>query len=88
MLDIKTLETWLWNAACSIWGSLDALKFNDDYQNIRKIGEFLSSLEIIQVNLLSYHYTGIDKYRRLGMTYKLADIQPSSEENYPRYLRF
>jgi len=53
---------------------------NDDYQNIRKIGEFLSSLEIIQVNLLPYHYIGIDKYRRLGMTYKLADIQPSSEE--------
>ena len=53
---------------------------NDDYQNIRKIGEFLSSLEIIQVNLLPYHYIGIDKYRRLGTTYKLADIQPSSEE--------
>jgi pyruvate formate lyase activating enzyme len=53
---------------------------NDDYQNIRKIGEFLSSLEIAQVNLLPYHYIGKDKYRRLGRTYKLADIQPSSEE--------
>jgi len=53
---------------------------NDDYQNIRKIGEFLSSLEIIQVNLLPYHYIGMDKYKRLGKKYKLADIQPSSEE--------
>jgi len=53
---------------------------NDDYQNIRETGEFLSSLKIAQVNLLPYHYIGIDKYRRLGMTYKLADIQPSSEE--------
>ena len=53
---------------------------NDDYQNIREMGEFLSSLKIVQVNLIPYHYIGIDKYRRLGMTYKLAGIQPPSEE--------
>ncbi len=53
---------------------------NDDYQNIRKIGEFLSSLEITQVNLLSYHYIGKDKYRRLGSTYKLSTTQPPSKE--------
>jgi type I restriction enzyme M protein len=28
-LDIKTLETWLWDAACSIRGALDAPKFKD-----------------------------------------------------------
>jgi len=53
---------------------------NDDYQNIRKLGEFLSPLEITQVNLLSYHYMGMDKYRRLGSTYKLATTQPPSKE--------
>ena len=53
---------------------------NDDYQNIRKLGEFLSSLEITQVNLLSYHYIGKDKYRRLGSAYKLATTQPPSKE--------
>jgi len=53
---------------------------NDDYQNIREMGEFLSPLEITQVNLLSYHYMGKDKYRRLGSTYKLATAQPPSEE--------
>lgn len=53
---------------------------NDDYQNIRKLGEFLSSLEITQVNLLSYHYIGKDKYRRLGSAYKLAATQPPSKE--------
>jgi len=53
---------------------------NDDYQNIREIGEFLSSLKIAQLNILPYHHIGIDKYKRLGMTYKLADIQPSSKE--------
>jgi len=53
---------------------------NDDYQNIKEIGKFLSSLKITQVNLLPYHYIGIDKYRRLGMTYRLAGIQSPSEE--------
>lgn len=53
---------------------------NDDYQNIRKLGEFLSSLEMTQVNLLSYHYIGKDKYRRLGSAYKLATTQPPSKE--------
>ena len=53
---------------------------NDDYQNIKETGEFLSSLKIAQVNLLPYHYIGIDKYRRLGKTYKLATTQPPSEE--------
>jgi len=53
---------------------------NDDYQNIKRMGEFLSSLKIAQVNLLPYHYIGIDKYKKVGRTYKLAEIQPSSEE--------
>ena len=53
---------------------------NDDYQNIKEIGKFLSSLKIAQVNILPYHYIGIDKYRRLGRTYKLVTTQPPSEE--------
>jgi pyruvate formate lyase activating enzyme len=53
---------------------------NDDYQNIKETGEFLSSLKITQVNLLPYHYIGIDKYKRLGRPYKLADTQSLSEE--------
>ncbi len=53
---------------------------NDDYQNIKETGEFLSSLKIAQVNILPYHYIGIDKYRRLGRTYKLVTTQPPSEE--------
>jgi len=53
---------------------------NDDYQNIREIGEFLSSLKITQVNLLPYHHIGMDKYKRVGRTYKLADIRSPSKE--------
>ena len=53
---------------------------NDDYQNIKEMGEFLSSLKVTQVNLLPYHYIGVDKYKRLGKTYKLVTTQPPSEE--------
>lgn len=53
---------------------------NDDHQNIKEMGKFLSSLKIAQVNLLPYHYIGVDNYRRLGRTYKLATTQPPSEE--------
>jgi len=28
-LDIKTLETWLWEAACKIRGEIDAPKYKD-----------------------------------------------------------
>jgi len=53
---------------------------NDDYQNIKEMGEFLSSLKITQVNLLPYHYIGVDKYGRLGRVYKLVATKPPSEE--------
>jgi type I restriction enzyme M protein len=29
MLDIKTLENWLWEAACKIRGPVDAPKYKD-----------------------------------------------------------
>ena len=29
MLDIKTLEGWLWEAACKIRGEVDAAKYKD-----------------------------------------------------------
>jgi len=53
---------------------------NDDSQNIKEMGGFLSSLKIAQLNLLPYHYIGIDKYRRLGRTYRLIAAQPPSKE--------
>lgn len=40
MLDIKTLETWLWNAACSIRGAVDTPK----YKGINLFQSMLSEL--------------------------------------------
>ena len=53
---------------------------NDDDENIDKAVDFLSKLNIIQVNLLPYHKMGMDKYRRLNMQYKLSGEETPTEE--------
>jgi pyruvate formate lyase activating enzyme len=79
-LDIKLLKHGCVILLVAFGGAVDVPKFNDDYQNIKETGEFLSSLKIAQVNLLPYHYLGTDKYRRLGRNYKLVTTPSPSEE--------
>jgi len=53
---------------------------NDNDEHIDKSIEFLSNLNILQVNVLPYHKLGMDKYDRLTMEYKLAgDEKPEAE---------
>ena len=40
-LDIKTLESWLWDATCSIRGALDAPKYKDSVDPIFMVLERL-----------------------------------------------
>jgi len=51
---------------------------NDDEQNIKSIGEFLSPLKIKQVELLSYHSIGSEKYKRLGKIYQMKNTPAPS----------
>ncbi|HYH01416.1 MAG TPA: glycyl-radical enzyme activating protein [Terriglobales bacterium] len=53
---------------------------NDDEANICASMELLSRTGIQKVDLLSYHETGTDKYRRLGSNYGLQDVTPPSPE--------
>lgn len=53
---------------------------NDDDENIDLAVDFLSKLNIIQINLLPYHNMGMDKYRRLNMNYKLSGLEKPSNE--------
>lgn len=55
-------------------------EINDDIQNVKKMGEFLSTLRITQVNLLPYHYLGLDKYKRLGRSYPLTMTKSPGED--------
>jgi pyruvate formate lyase activating enzyme len=55
---------------------------NDDDKNVTRTAEFISALpNIQQVNLLPYHRAGIEKYKNLGKTYKLDEIQPPSNQS-------
>jgi pyruvate formate lyase activating enzyme len=52
---------------------------NDDEENIRRTGEYVSSLPSVEcVSLLPYHKAGVDKYKNLGRSYELERIQPPS----------
>ena len=49
---------------------------NDDCENIDSAVEFLSSIGIHRVDLLPYHEIGIEKYKRLGVEYRLRGLKP------------
>ncbi|MDD2573750.1 MAG: trans-4-hydroxy-L-proline dehydratase activase [Bacillota bacterium] len=53
---------------------------NDDQTNIHETAQFISSINIKDVNILPYHRTGIDKYGRLGREYRVADVREPSKE--------
>lgn len=53
---------------------------NDD-ANLEETGKYLSSINgIEQINLLPYHNISIEKYKRLGEEYSLADIKTPSDD--------
>jgi len=53
---------------------------NDDIQNIVDIGEFLKSININYVELLSYHHIASEKYVRLGKAYSLENIRVPNKD--------
>jgi pyruvate formate lyase activating enzyme len=54
---------------------------NDQPENMRATGEFLAGLSGVRgVSLLAYHKTGVEKYRRMAMPYRLPDTEPPSSE--------
>jgi pyruvate formate lyase activating enzyme len=54
---------------------------NDDEDNVKRTGEFISSHDVRRTCLLPYHRGGIEKYRGLSRTYKLkATVTPSDQK--------
>lgn len=55
---------------------------NDDPAAIRESGAFVSFLgNVSEIQLLPYHTTGVEKYRRLGMEYEMKDtVAPSADD--------
>lgn len=52
----------------------------DTKENLISIGEYLSSLNIKDLNLLNYNRIGIEKYKRLSLDYRLPNIVPPSSK--------
>jgi len=54
---------------------------NDGEENLRRLGEFVCSLEVVYpVDVLPYERLGIEKHAMVGQTYRLAGLAPPSEE--------
>lgn len=55
---------------------------NDNDREVSQIGEFVSSIgKVDAIDILPYHKLGIEKYKRLGMGYRMAEMRvPTSEE--------
>jgi pyruvate formate lyase activating enzyme len=55
-------------------------EINDDSENIRQMVALLSRLQLRRIHLLPYHQTGTEKYKRLGLGFRLEDVKapPSS----------
>jgi len=53
---------------------------NDSSDDMLAIGEFVLTLGIKSLNILPYHNTGMDKYRRLHLEYKIPETKPPSQE--------
>ena len=52
---------------------------NDDVENLQQIGAFAAALpHLVGVDVLPYHHTAVDKYRRLDMVYGLPELRPPS----------
>lgn len=53
---------------------------NDDAKSMDEMRRFLKKAGVRRVDLLAYHQTGQEKYRRLGMECKYQAIPPTSEQ--------
>jgi pyruvate formate lyase activating enzyme len=50
-------------------------EINDDSENIRQMVALLSRLHLWRIHLLPYHQTGTEKYKRLGLSFRLQDVK-------------
>jgi pyruvate formate lyase activating enzyme len=54
---------------------------NDQAEEVAATGDFLAGLGLTRIDLLPYHQTGVSKYRRLAMDYRLPELKPPSTDD-------
>ena len=56
-------------------------QINDNEKNILELKKFISKLKNVEkVELLPYHTMAIDKYKKLGIEYKLTGVEAMNKE--------
>jgi pyruvate formate lyase activating enzyme len=60
---------------------------NDGAEDIRLMAAFLSRLGLLRIDLLPYHRIGLEKYRRLGMRYRLEELAPPTADQVQQIAR-
>jgi pyruvate formate lyase activating enzyme len=50
-------------------------EINDDSENIRQMVGLLSRLHLWRIHLLPYHQAGTEKYKRLGLGFRLVNVK-------------
>lgn len=57
----------------------------DREEDLKGLGEFVASLQHVQrFEVLPYHTLGVPKYEKLGIDYRLKDVDPASEAEKER----
>lgn len=57
----------------------------DSEPHLKELGRILAGLSNVKaLDVLPYHTMGVDKYRRLGLDYPLAGVEPMSKEGAAR----
>ena len=55
---------------------------NDDDESLHKLRSFIDTLSNVErVEVLPYHDLGVYKWEQLGISYKLTDVKPPTEES-------
>ena len=72
-LDITTLENWLWEAACKIWGDVDAPKYKDYILPLIFLKR-LSDVFEDEVLDISADYSGRDVWRKQEQKQYIKEI--------------
>ncbi len=79
---LDNLET-LSQMGANVWIRIPLIPgVNDDERNLEATAAFVASLDQpYPIHVLPYHKVGSDKYRRLGTTYPMGDLEPPPKEH-------
>jgi pyruvate formate lyase activating enzyme len=64
---------------------------NDDQDHLERLRRFLSDTKtknLKMINLLPFHKTGLSKYKRFNMPYKMENVKPPSNEKMAELRKF